>query len=85
MSPVIQFGATGGLPGSAAPTVPGVVGPDEPARQLRPLTGEDRSAIAVGLMCGCSYAQIGSMIGRDKSMVCREVARNRGPDCRLPR
>ena len=36
--------------------------------------------IAVGLMCGCSYAQIGSMIGRDKSVICRELARNRGPD-----
>ena len=36
--------------------------------------------IAVGLMCGCSYAQIGAMIGRNKSVICREVARNRGPD-----
>lgn len=36
--------------------------------------------IAVGLRCGCSYAQIGTMIDRDKSVVCREVARNRGPD-----
>jgi IS30 family transposase len=44
------------------------------------LTSEDRSAIAVGLRCGCSYAQIGVLIGRDKSVVCREVARNRGPD-----
>ena len=31
-------------------------------------------------MCGCSYAQIGSMIGRNKSVISREVARNRGPD-----
>ena len=36
--------------------------------------------IAVGLMVGCSYAVIGAMIERDKSVVCREVARNRGPD-----
>jgi IS30 family transposase len=44
------------------------------------VTSEDRSAIAVGLMCGCSYAQIGRLIGRDTSVVWREVARNRGPD-----
>lgn len=80
MSPVIQFGAVGGLPGSAPSGVPGACGPDERPRQRRPLTSEDRSAIAVGLMCQCSYAQIASMIGRDKSVICREVARNRGPD-----
>ena len=44
------------------------------------MTSEDRSAIAVGLMCNCSYAQIGAMIGREKSVIWREVARNRGPD-----
>jgi IS30 family transposase len=44
------------------------------------LTSEDRSAIAVGLMCGCSHAQIGGLIGRNKSVICREVARHRGPD-----
>lgn len=80
VTPVIQFGATGGLPGTAPPMVPGVVGPDEPTRARRALTSEDRSAIAVGLMCKCSYAQIGEMIGRDKSVIWREVARNRGPD-----
>ena len=80
VTPVIQFGATGGLPGTAPPMVPGVTRPDEPARARRALTSEDRSAIAVGLMCGCSYAQIGRMIGRDKSVVFREVTRNRGRD-----
>ena len=80
VTPVIQFGATGGLPGTAPPMVPGACGPDEPARARRPLTSEDRSAIAVGLMCGCSYAQIGRMIGRDRSVVWREVTRNRGRD-----
>ena len=80
MTPVIQFGAVGGLPGSAPPRVPGVEGPGERLRQRRPLTGEDRSVIAVGLRCGCSYAQIGAMIGRDKSVICREFARNRGSD-----
>lgn len=86
VSPVIQFGAVGGLPGSAPPVVPGVLGPDdpdgpeEPPRRRRPLTSEDRSVIAVGLRCGCSFAQIGAMVGRDKSVIWREVARNRGPD-----
>lgn len=80
VTPVIQVGAIGGLPGTAPAGVPGVRAPGEPARQRRPLTSEDRSAIAVGLMCKCSYAQIGAMIGRDKSVICREVARNRGPD-----
>jgi IS30 family transposase len=80
VTPVIQFGAIGGLPGTAAPGVPGVQGPGEAPRQRRPLTSEDRAAIAVALMCRCSYGQIGAMIGRDKSVVCREVARNRGPD-----
>lgn len=36
--------------------------------------------IAVGLMCKASYAQIGALVGRDKSVVWREVNRNRGPD-----
>jgi IS30 family transposase len=36
--------------------------------------------IAVLLRQGLSYAGIGAAIGRDKSVVCREVARNRGPD-----
>jgi IS30 family transposase len=35
--------------------------------------------IAVALMCGCSYARVAAMIGRDKSVVWREVHRNRGP------
>ena len=80
VSPVIQLGAVGGLPGTAPAGVPGAQGRDDGSRRRRPLTSEDRSAIAVGLMCNCSHAQIGAMIGRDKSVICREVARNRGPD-----
>jgi transposase, IS30 family len=80
VTPAIQYGATGGLPGSVPRGVPGMHGPEEQPRMRRALTSEDRSAIAVGLMCECSYAQIGMMIGRDKSVVHREVARNRGPD-----
>ena len=80
VSPVIQMGAAGGLPGTAPASVPGDLGPGCRPRQRRGLTSEDRAAIAVGLRCGCSYAQIGAMIGRDKSVISREVARNRGPD-----
>ena len=36
--------------------------------------------LAVGLRRQLSYGQIGVLIGRHKSVVCREVARNRGPD-----
>jgi len=77
---VIQFGAVGGLPGSAPPGVPGVPNPGERTGGRRPLTSQDRAAIAMGLRCRKSYAQIGAMIGRDKSVISREVARNRGPD-----
>jgi IS30 family transposase len=80
VTPVIQYGAVGGLPGTAASGVPGAYDPDDPPRQRRPLTSEDRAAIAVALRCGCTLAQIGSMIGRNKSVICREVARNRGAD-----
>jgi IS30 family transposase len=44
------------------------------------LTSEDRAVIAAGLRAGWSYARIGEEIGRDKSVVWREAARNRGPD-----
>lgn len=80
VSPVIQMGAAGGLPGAAPASVPGDLGPGDRPRQRRALTSEDRAAIAVGLRCGCTYAQIGALIGRDKSVISREVARNRGPD-----
>ena len=36
--------------------------------------------IAAGLRRELSYTQIGELIDRDKSVVCREVARNRGVD-----
>lgn len=80
VNPVIQHGKVGGLPGSAPAGYPGAWGPDDRLRLRRPLTSEDRSAIAVAVMCGCTLAQIGSMIGRNKSVICRELARNRGPD-----
>src|SRR5882757_9322605 len=36
----------------------------------------DRAVIKTGLRRGLSGAEIGRMIGRDRSVVCREVARN---------
>ena len=79
-SPQIQHGRAGGLPGSAPARVPGAAETGAAPRQRRALSSEDRAVIGVGLRFGCSYAQIGGLIGRDKSVVCREVARNRGPD-----
>jgi IS30 family transposase len=78
VSPRIQIGQYGGLPGSAPPLDPGER--EAAQRRRRPLTAEDRSAIAVGLRCRMSYGAIAAMIGRDRSVVCREVARNRGLD-----
>jgi len=73
-----QAGSSGGLPG---PAPLGVIGdPDRPCRRRRQLSSEDRAVIAAGLRAGWSYGRIGEAIGRDKSVVCREAARNRGPD-----
>ena len=80
MELVVQLGRYGGLVGDPPAMVLGEPGPEPSPGKRRALTGWDRSAIAVGLRCGASYAQIGAMIGRDKSVVCRELNRNRGPD-----
>lgn len=76
----VRIGAIGGLAGSAPSMFPGQDEPETPARQRRPLTAPDRAVIAAGLRRELSYAEIGALIGRDKSVVCREVHRNRGPD-----
>jgi len=44
------------------------------------LTLAERAVIQFGRRRGLSYAAIGTEIGRDKSVVCREVQRNKGPD-----
>ncbi len=80
VTPTIQLGKLGGLPGTVPQTVPGAQGPDDPGRQRRALSSWDRSVIAVGVLCGASYGAIGAMIARNKSVVWREVKRNRGPD-----
>jgi IS30 family transposase len=69
-----QAGARGGLPGTAPVRCPG------DGTRRRALTSEDRAVIAAGITSGWSHAYIGSKIGRDRTVVWREVNRNRGPD-----
>lgn len=54
------------------------VGGTKPVRRL--LTSEDRAVIAAGLRKMWTYAEIGEVIDRSPSVICREVARNSGPD-----
>ncbi len=77
---LIAMGAGGGLAGSPPAREPGQDQAARLPRQRRALSSEDRAVIAAGLRRELSFAQIGDLIGRDKSVVCREVARNRGPD-----
>lgn len=67
-----RSGAVGGLGVGSIPDDPGLTG-----RVRRPLTLQERILIANGLEQGMSYAQIARLIGRNKSVVCREVARHR--------
>jgi IS30 family transposase len=46
----------------------------------RALSLGDRGMIQMGRRCGLSYADIGEAIGRDKSVVWREVKRHTGED-----
>ena len=57
-------------------------GPFEPVRsgKRRMLTGEDRAVIAAGRRAGWSLERIGVELGRDKSVISRELARHRAPD-----
>jgi transposase, IS30 family len=74
MSLRVQSDARGGLPGSAPLSCPGR------GSVRRALTSEDRAVIAAGVDAGWSLQRIGEAIGRHKSVICREVARNRGSD-----
>lgn len=77
-------GRGGGLRGAPPLRVPPGADLDgEPARvrggnRRRQLTVQDRAVIAAGRTRGLSYAAIGELIARDKSVVWREVARNSG-------
>jgi transposase, IS30 family len=60
----------------------GLADPLPPPREKsgRYLSGEDRAVIQAGLTWRLSLAEIGALIGRDKSVISRELARNRGAD-----
>ena len=45
----------------------------------RMLSVEDRAAIMVGMEAGMSQVRIARSIGCSPSVVCREIARHRGP------
>lgn len=73
----LEPGALRGGLGAALPSDPGV---DSPRRRRRCLTSQDRAVIAAGLVDGWSQAKIAAVIGRERSVVCREIARNTGSD-----
>ncbi|WP_299170037.1 IS30 family transposase [uncultured Arthrobacter sp.] len=54
---------------------PSAEGPGE-----RGLSQAERGMIQMGRRCGMSYSEIGAAIGRNKSVVWREVKRNTSPD-----
>ena len=54
--------------------------PGSHGKSGRYLSDADRAVIQAGLAWKLTFARIGAMIGRDKSVVSREVARNRGAD-----
>jgi transposase, IS30 family len=79
----LALGGTGGIAGRAAPPPASGAADDgepPPGQVRRPLTSEDRAVIAAGRRQGLSYQRIGDLIGRDKSVISREVGRNTGPD-----
>lgn len=53
---------------------------DRPDRVRRALSLDDRVLIAVGVHQAWTLQRIADAIGRDRSVVCREVRRNRSPD-----
>ncbi|MHA7224259.1 transposase [Arthrobacter sp. RHLT1-20] len=67
----VNMGAVGGL----ADPAPTAEGPGGPA-----LSMAERGMIQMGRRSGLSYADIGEAIGRDKSVVWREVNRNTSAD-----
>ncbi|MFC9353462.1 IS30 family transposase [Arthrobacter sp. NPDC057013] len=67
----LNLGVTGGL----ADPAPSAEGPGG-----RALSATERGMIQMGRRFGMSYAKIGEAIGRDKSVVWREVKRNAGED-----
>jgi transposase, IS30 family len=74
-------GQPGGLVDPVPADCPGQVIPfGHGPRRRRALTSEDRAVIAAGWRQGQSLVAIGLLVGRDKSVVCREIARNSSTD-----
>jgi IS30 family transposase len=73
----MAVGARGGLRGTAPLRRPG---DQRSGRRRRPLSSEDRAVIAALHAREVSLREIGRTIGRDVSVISREVARNRGRD-----
>jgi len=67
----LNMGVIGGL-ADPAPSADGPGG--------RALSAAERGMIQMGRLAGMSYAKIGEAIGRDKSVIWREVNRNSGTD-----
>lgn len=55
----------------------GAVMPEPNPIDKRYLSIDERIAIADGLLCGLTASRIAAMLGRSRSTVCREIARNR--------
>ena len=74
---------SGGMP-TAGPKRGGIVdvAPQRVVGEPRQLGIADRMVIEVGLAEGWSLARIGAHLSRDKSVICREIARNKSPDGR---
>lgn len=79
MELVLGVGRQGGLVEGVPPDLSGSRAGGR-AVVRRPLTSEDRAVIQAGCRQRLSFAAIGDLIGRDKSVVWREVKRNSGED-----
>jgi transposase, IS30 family len=76
----IAHGRLGGVSAPLPAADPAEGSPVTSNRRRRPLTSEDRAVIAALVAEGLSYRQIGARIGRDASVVCREINRNSSDD-----
>jgi len=76
MELVAAAGAAGGVAGPVPLDDPGGGGP----RRRRAVTAQDRASIQTGIRLGHTPAAIAAAIGRDRSVVVRELDRNRSPD-----
>lgn len=81
--PVTINACTGQCGGLGAPPPDDPNEPSKGSRLSAPrrlLTRDDRAVIAAGLQVGLKPAAIARTIGRHRAVICREIARNSGPD-----